>query len=73
MESPPIPGDYVYIEDVEDIDRYRLDGYHPIHIDDRLNKRYRIAVFPAGTGPWDWDGFGTSRVTRGTLGLDPDS
>ncbi|KAG6181738.1 hypothetical protein E4U10_007177 [Claviceps purpurea] len=42
MESPPTPGDYVYIEDVEDIDRYRLGGYHPVHIDDRLNERYRI-------------------------------
>ncbi|KAG6203846.1 hypothetical protein E4U34_000501, partial [Claviceps purpurea] len=42
MESPPISGNYVYIEDVEDIGRYRLGGYHPIHIDDRLNKRYRI-------------------------------
>ncbi|KAG6175684.1 hypothetical protein E4U27_005981 [Claviceps purpurea] len=33
---------YQVIEDVENIDRYRLGGYHPIHIDDRLNDRYRI-------------------------------
>ncbi|KAG5964010.1 hypothetical protein E4U56_002513 [Claviceps arundinis] len=33
---------YQPIEDVENINRYRLGGYHPIHIDDRLNERYRI-------------------------------
>ncbi|GJC85702.1 serine/threonine-protein kinase SRPK [Colletotrichum liriopes] len=34
--------EYGYIEDVERLSDYRLGGYHPIHIDDRLHKRYRI-------------------------------
>ncbi|KAG6172709.1 hypothetical protein E4U27_006942 [Claviceps purpurea] len=42
MSTSPVSGDHVLIEDVEDIDRYRPGGYHPIHIDDRLNERYRI-------------------------------
>ncbi|KAG6263552.1 hypothetical protein E4U48_006685 [Claviceps purpurea] len=33
---------YQFIEDVENLNRYRPGGYHPIHIDDRLNERYRI-------------------------------
>ncbi|KAG6175683.1 hypothetical protein E4U27_005980 [Claviceps purpurea] len=33
---------YQVIEDVENLNRYRLGGYHPIHIDDHLNERYRI-------------------------------
>lgn len=33
---------YHYIEDVEDIEDYKNHGYHPIHIDDRLQHRYRI-------------------------------
>ncbi|KND93135.1 Serine/threonine-protein kinase SRPK [Tolypocladium ophioglossoides CBS 100239] len=33
---------YGYIEDVETLEDYRPGGYHPIQIDDRLHKRYRI-------------------------------
>ncbi|KAM0278422.1 hypothetical protein ACHAQH_005177 [Verticillium albo-atrum] len=33
---------YHYLEDVEDIEDYKTHGYHPIHIDDRLQDRYRI-------------------------------
>lgn len=38
--SPPV--EYGYIDRVEHLGDYRLGGYHPIHIDDRLDKRYRI-------------------------------
>ncbi|KAI3528618.1 SRPK2 bound unphosphorylated [Colletotrichum abscissum] len=34
--------DYGYIENVERLNDYRPGGYHPIQIDDRLHKRYRI-------------------------------
>lgn len=34
--------EYGYIEDVERLEDYRPGGYHPIRIDDRLHKRYRI-------------------------------
>ncbi|KDN61295.1 putative SRPK2 bound unphosphorylated [Colletotrichum sublineola] len=34
--------EYGYIADVERLSDYRLGGYHPIQIDDRLHKRYRI-------------------------------
>jgi len=34
--------EYGYIEGVENLSDYRPGGYHPIHIDDRLHKRYRI-------------------------------
>ncbi|KPM42259.1 hypothetical protein AK830_g4294 [Neonectria ditissima] len=34
--------EYGYIDGVEDLSDYRPGGYHPIHIDDRLGKRYRI-------------------------------
>ena len=34
--------EYGYIEDVERLEDYHPGGYHPIHIDDRLHKRYRI-------------------------------
>lgn len=34
--------EYGYIEDVERLEDYQPGGYHPIHIDDRLHKRYRI-------------------------------
>ncbi|KAK1975175.1 kinase-like domain-containing protein [Colletotrichum cereale] len=39
--SAPEP-EYGYIADVERLSDYRLGGYHPIQIDDRLHKRYRI-------------------------------
>ncbi|KAG5932014.1 hypothetical protein E4U60_005546 [Claviceps pazoutovae] len=38
--APPV--EYEFIEGVEDISQYRLGRYHPVHIDDRLNKRYRV-------------------------------
>ncbi|KJZ76578.1 hypothetical protein HIM_03914 [Hirsutella minnesotensis 3608] len=38
--APPV--EYGYIHGVEHINYYRPGGYHPIHIDDRLAKRYRI-------------------------------
>ncbi|KAK2012448.1 kinase-like protein [Colletotrichum eremochloae] len=34
--------EYGYIADVERLRDYRPGGYHPIEIDDRLHKRYRI-------------------------------
>ncbi|KAH7019705.1 kinase-like domain-containing protein [Ilyonectria destructans] len=36
------PVDYGYVDGVEHLSDYRPGGYHPIHIDHRLNKRYRI-------------------------------
>ncbi|KAG5969417.1 hypothetical protein E4U56_008319 [Claviceps arundinis] len=45
MSTPPVSGvtgDHIFNEDIEDVHRYRPGGYHPIHIDDRLNERYRI-------------------------------
>lgn len=39
------PGNFQYriIEDVEDLDRYRLGGYHPLQIGDKLDDgRYRL-------------------------------
>ncbi|KAG6253310.1 hypothetical protein E4U24_008321 [Claviceps purpurea] len=38
--APPV--EYELVEGVEDISQYRLGRYHPIHIDDRLNNRYRV-------------------------------
>lgn len=40
--STAAPIEYGYIHGVEDLSEYRLGGYHPVCIDDRLNKRYRI-------------------------------
>ncbi|KFA51242.1 hypothetical protein S40293_05110 [Stachybotrys chartarum IBT 40293] len=40
LSGPPV--EYGYVDGVEDLSDYRPGGYHPIHIDDRLNKRYRI-------------------------------
>lgn len=37
-ESPT----YKYVSNVEDINRYRPGGYHPIEISDKLNQRYSI-------------------------------
>ncbi|KAG6224476.1 hypothetical protein E4U34_000292, partial [Claviceps purpurea] len=34
--------EYGIIAGVEDISQYRFGRYHRIHIDDRLNKRYRV-------------------------------
>ena len=34
--------EYGYIEGVERLEDYRPGGYHPIQIDDRLHRRYRI-------------------------------
>ncbi|KPM43731.1 hypothetical protein AK830_g2819 [Neonectria ditissima] len=46
---------YHYIEDVEDIEDYKTHGYHPIHIDDRLQDRYRIVhKFGHGTFSTAW-------------------
>ncbi|KAF5132787.1 Serine/threonine-protein kinase SRPK [Metarhizium anisopliae] len=36
------PAEYGYIHGVEHLSDYRPGGYHPLHIDDRLHKRYRI-------------------------------
>ncbi|KAG6831510.1 hypothetical protein H0H92_009778 [Tricholoma furcatifolium] len=33
---------YHWIEDVEDLERYQLGGYHPVHLDDEIKGRYRI-------------------------------
>ncbi|KAG5914993.1 hypothetical protein E4U61_005128 [Claviceps capensis] len=38
--APPV--EYEFIEGVEDINQYRLGRYHPVPIDDRLNKQYRV-------------------------------
>ncbi|KXJ84751.1 protein kinase, partial [Microdochium bolleyi] len=40
MAAPPV--EYGYVDGVEHLSDYRPGGYHPIHIDDRLDKRYRI-------------------------------
>lgn len=40
LSAPPV--EYGYIDGVEHLGDYRLGGYHPIHIDERLDKRYRI-------------------------------
>ncbi|KFA70750.1 hypothetical protein S40288_09215 [Stachybotrys chartarum IBT 40288] len=40
MSAPPV--EYGYVDGVEDLSEYRPGGYHPIHINDRLDKRYRI-------------------------------
>jgi serine/threonine-protein kinase SRPK3 len=34
--------DYMLIEDVENVERYRPGGYHPVRLDDDLRDRYRI-------------------------------
>ena len=45
--------DFVYqpIEDVERLERYQPGGYHPIHIGDELNNRYRV-VHKLGHGAY---------------------
>lgn len=40
MSTPTV--EYGHIDGVEDLSDYRPGGYHPIHIDDRLDKRYRV-------------------------------
>ena len=50
--------EYGYIEGVERLEDYRPGGYHPIHIDDRLLKRYRIVhIFGHGTFSTAWLAF----------------
>ncbi|OHF03682.1 SRPK2 bound unphosphorylated [Colletotrichum orchidophilum] len=47
--------EYSYIEDVERLSDYRPGGYHPIQINDRLHKRYRIVhKFGHGTFSTAW-------------------
>ncbi|KAF3343177.1 RNA exonuclease 3 [Verticillium dahliae VDG2] len=36
------PVEYGYVQGVEHLSDYRPGGYHPIYINDRLDKRYRI-------------------------------
>ncbi|KAM0276623.1 hypothetical protein ACHAQH_006580, partial [Verticillium albo-atrum] len=40
MSASPV--EYGYVDGVEHLSDYRPGGYHPIHINDRLDKRYRI-------------------------------
>lgn len=40
MSAPLV--EYGYVDGVECLGDYRPGGYHPIHINDRLDKRYRI-------------------------------
>ena len=40
MSTSPV--EYGYVDGVEPLSDYRSGGYHPVHIDDRLDKRYRI-------------------------------
>lgn len=43
VSPSPTRDEYLYIEDVEDLDRYQPGGYHPVQIGDELNDgRYRI-------------------------------
>ncbi|GKT64161.1 hypothetical protein ColTof4_06537 [Colletotrichum tofieldiae] len=42
MPPPAPPVEYGYVDGVEHLGDYRLGGYHPIKIDDRLNERYRV-------------------------------
>lgn len=34
--------EYGYVQDVERLEDYRPGGYHPVQIDDRLHRRYRV-------------------------------
>ncbi|WQF83706.1 Putative kinase-like domain superfamily, kinase, ATP binding protein [Colletotrichum destructivum] len=42
VSEPAPPVEYGYVDGVEHLGDYRPGGYHPIHIDDRLNERYRV-------------------------------
>ncbi|KAG6905609.1 hypothetical protein DXG01_001715 [Tephrocybe rancida] len=42
---------YAWLEDVEDLEQYRSGGYHPVHIDDEIQGRYRI-VHKLGYGTY---------------------
>ncbi|KAK6223598.1 hypothetical protein QIS74_03542 [Colletotrichum tabaci] len=42
VSEPALPVEYGYVDGVEHLGDYRPGGYHPIHIDDRLNERYRV-------------------------------
>ncbi|KFY78568.1 hypothetical protein V499_02312 [Pseudogymnoascus sp. VKM F-103] len=50
--------EYVYIEDVEPMDRYRPGGYHLVSIGDKLRDRYRV-VHKLGHG-----GYSTTWLAR---------
>ncbi|OAA43646.1 protein kinase domain protein [Metarhizium rileyi] len=66
MSAPPV--EYGYIHGVEDIDDYRPGGYHPIHIDDRLNKRYRI-VHKLGHGTFSTVWLALDEKTTGYVAI----
>lgn len=38
----PVPGEYQSPENTEYLSGYKWGGYHPVHIGDRLNGRYRV-------------------------------
>ncbi|GJC96712.1 SRPK2 bound unphosphorylated [Colletotrichum higginsianum] len=42
VPEPAPPVEYGHVDGVEHLGDYRPGGYHPIHIDDRLNERYRV-------------------------------
>ncbi|KAK8043907.1 CMGC/SRPK protein kinase [Apiospora phragmitis] len=47
MSAPTV--EYGYVNGIEDLSDYRSGGYHPVHIDDRLDKRYHV-VYKLGHG-----------------------
>lgn len=40
--KPAAPVEYEHVDGAENLSDYRPGGYHPIHIDDSLDKRYRV-------------------------------
>ena len=50
------------LDAVEDIEEYRLGGYHPVHLADTYHERYKI-LHKLGSG-----GFSTTWLTRDTVG-----
>jgi len=48
---PTSASQYQYVEDVENLEDYRLGGYYPVQIGDRLHTRYRI-VHKLGHGTY---------------------
>ncbi|KAJ0162164.1 Serine/threonine-protein kinase SRPK [Colletotrichum tanaceti] len=42
MPAPAPPVEYGYVDGVEHLGDYGPGGYHPVHIDDRLDGRYRV-------------------------------
>ncbi|KAG6202273.1 hypothetical protein E4U35_005402 [Claviceps purpurea] len=61
MSAPSV--EYGIIEGVESIGHYRLGRYYPVHIDDRLNKRYRI-VHKLGHGSFSTVWLAIDETTR---------